>query len=109
MKEMLRPRVYIRTNLTQMTDKKYERYYGLARKAAFENWESVMKSDMCGCYYCGSIFPSYKVTDEDWVPDLHGRTVTCPYCFIDSVIGDASGIPIQKDVLEELYDYWFGD
>lgn len=48
-----------------MTDKKYERYYGLARKAAFENWESVMKSDMCGCYYCGSIFPSYKVTDED--------------------------------------------
>ena len=92
-----------------MTDKKYERYYGLARKAAFENWESVMKSDMCGCYYCGSIFPSYKVTDEDWVPDLHGRTVTCPYCFIDSVIGDSSGIPIQKDVLEVLYDYWFGD
>ena len=92
-----------------MTDKKYARYYGQASKAAFENWDSVKKSSLCGCYYCGRIFPSSEVADNDWVPDLHGRTVLCPYCFIDSVIGDASGIPIQKDVLEELYDYWFGD
>ena len=92
-----------------MTDKKYERYYGQASKAAFENWDSVKKSSLCGCYYCGRIFPSSDVTDNDWVPDRHGRTVLCPHCSIDSVIGDASGIPIQKDVLEELYDYWFGD
>lgn len=91
-----------------MTEKKYERYYGPASKAAFENWESVKKSNLCGCYYCGNIFPSSEVTDEDWVPDLHGRTVVCPHCYIDSVIGDVSGIPIQKDVLDELYDYWFG-
>ena len=91
-----------------MTDKKYERYYGQASKAAFENWDSVKKSSLCGCYYCGRIFPSSEVADNDWVPDLHGRTVLCPYCFIDSVIGDASGIPLQKDVLDELHGHWFG-
>ena len=91
-----------------MTEKKYERYYSPASKAAFENWESVKKSSLCGCFYCGRIFPSSEVTDNDWVPDLHGRTVLCPHCSIDSVIGDASGIPIQKDVLDELHDHWFG-
>ena len=89
-----------------MTEKKYERYYGLAGDASFENWKSVKKSEMCGCYYCCSIFPSSEVTD--WTPDRHGRTALCPRCSIDSVIGDASGIPIQKDVLEELYQYQFG-
>ena len=91
-----------------MTEKKYERYYRLASKASFENWKSVKESTLCGCYYCCRIFPSSEVTDADWVPDLHGRTVTCPHCYIDSVIGDKAGIPIQKDVLEELYECWFG-
>ena len=62
-----------------MTEKKYERYYDLAGKASFENWESVRKSTLC------------------------------PECFIDAVIGDASGIPIQEDVLEELNEWMFGD
>lgn len=92
-----------------MADQRYERYYGPANKAAFENWESVKISRLCGCYYCRSIFPSSEVTENDWVPDLHGRTVLCPRCSIDTVIGDASGIPIQEDILEELHDYWFGD
>ena len=85
-----------------MTKKKYQRYYRLAGKASFENWNNVMKSDMCGCYYCCRIFPSSEISDLDWIQDLHGRTVLCPYCSIDAVLGDASGIPIQKDVLEEL-------
>ena len=92
-----------------MADQRYERYYGPANKAAFENWESVKDSRLCGCYYCRSIFPPSEVTENDWVPDLHGRTVLCPRCSIDTVIGDASGIPIQADILEELHDYWFGD
>ena len=90
-----------------MTEKKYERYYDLASKVSYENWNSVKNSKMCGCYYCCSIFPSADVTDDDWIQDLHGRTVLCPKCSIDSVIGDASGIPIRKDVLEELYQEKF--
>ena len=86
-----------------MTGKKYERYYDLAGKASYRNWDSVKKSRMCGCYYCCSIFPSSEVSDDDWVPDFPGKTVICPKCSIDSVIGDATGIPIREDVLEELY------
>ena len=48
------------------------------------------------------------MTDDDWTPDLHERTVCCPKCSIDSVFGDASGIPVHKDVLEELYQKTFG-
>ena len=91
-----------------MNEKKYERYYDLAGKASFENWESVKASEMCGCYFCKSIFPSTEVGDNDWITDSHGRTVLCPECGIDAVLGDASGIPIQEDVLEELYDVKFG-
>jgi len=91
-----------------MSEKKYKDYYALAGKASFENWKSVKNSQLCGCYYCCSIFHSSEVTDEDWTLDLHGRTVLCPRCGIDAVIGDTSGIPIQKDVLEELYQEMFG-
>ena len=90
-----------------MTDKKYGRYYDLAGKASYENWNEIKRSQTCGCYYCGAIFPSSAVTDADWVPDLHGRTVLCPDCGIDAVIGDASGIPIREDVLKALYEYMF--
>ena len=89
-----------------MSEKKYERYYDLAGKASFENWGSVMNSKICGCYYCRSIFPPSEVTE--CIPDRHGMTVLCPKCSIDSVIGDASGIPIREDVLEELHDHMFG-
>ena len=91
-----------------MAVKKYRKYYSLAGKASFENFESVKNSKMCGCYYCCSIFPSSEITDDDWVPDPNGKTVLCPRCYIDSVIGDASGIPIRMDVLEELYEEKFG-
>ena len=84
-----------------MKEKKYEKYYTLASKASFENWDSVKASHICGCYSCCRIFPSSKVTEEDWTQDRHGRTVLCPYCSVDSVIGDVSGIPIRRDVLEE--------
>ena len=90
-----------------MSDRKYERYYRLAGKASLENWNEVKRSRRCGCYYCESIFPSSEVTEEDWMPDLHGRTVLCPRCGIDAVIGDRSGIPIREDVLEELYEHLF--
>lgn len=91
-----------------MEEKKYEKYYELAGKVSFENWESIKNSKICGCYFCRSIFPSSEITDNDWINDPHGRTVLCPRCGIDSVIGDASGIPIREDVLEELYRVKFG-
>jgi hypothetical protein len=42
----------------------------------------------------------------EWIPDISG-TAVCPYCGIDSVIGESSGYPITKEFLQEMYDYWF--
>lgn len=91
-----------------MTEKRYERYYPLIGKASFENWDSVNGSSLCGCYHCCSIFPSSEVTMEDWIEDRHGMTAVCPRCHIDSVLGDAAGIPIDKEAMEEFRDYSFG-
>ena len=87
-----------------VTEKKYERYYELANKASFRNSGSVLGSSRCGCYFCRRIFSPDEITD--FVDSA--STAICPYCGIDAVIGDASGIPIREDVLEELYERWFG-
>ena len=87
--------IYIKTIL--MNSKKYERFYGLAGKASYENWHSVMDSQLCGCYYCQRIFSPSDISPEDYTMDLNGRTV----------IGDASGIPINPEILEELYEVMF--
>jgi hypothetical protein len=42
----------------------------------------------------------------EWIPDSKG-TAICPYCGIDSVIGESSGYPITKGFLEEMNRYWF--
>ena len=78
-----------------MTEYRYERYYPSISKASFENHDSVRGSAMCGCYHCCSIFPSSEMTWEDWIQDRHGMTAVCPRCHIDSVLGDAAGIPIN--------------
>lgn len=88
--------------------KRFERYYPLIGKASFENRDSVKASNICGCYHCCSVFPSYEMTWNDWIEDRHGMTAVCPRCHIDSVIGDARGIPIDKEALEEFRDYSFG-
>ena len=87
-----------------MAEKKYEEYYSLADKASSDNWESVKGSGLFGCCYCGGIFPSSAVTKKL----LDGDTVLCPRCYNEFVIGDASGIPVREDVLEELHDWFFG-
>ena len=69
------------------------------------NRDELRRSDVCGCFYCGQIY-SPKIMSE-WVPDVDGQTDVCPFCGIDSVIGDASGYPIQKEFLDRMHRYWF--
>ena len=40
--------------------------------------------------------------------DLVKRSTICPDCFIDSVLPDASGIPLDRDFVAEMHRYWFG-
>lgn len=72
-----------------------------AAKHSLENRDEILKSKMCGCYYCERTFPASLIRYSDYTDG--GMTALCPLCGIDTVIGDASGVPINKKVLRELY------
>jgi len=66
--------------------------------------EILLKDGLCGCFYCMEIFDPKLITD--WVPDTSG-TAICPFCGIDSVIGESSGYPITKEFLSKMNQHWF--
>ncbi|MDP9314621.1 MAG: cytoplasmic protein [Chloroflexota bacterium] len=67
------------------------------------NEVELQLSQEAGCFYCLAIFPAATVTDFLQIE----RTAICPECMIDSVIGDASGLPITGEFLQRMHDYWF--
>ena len=67
------------------------------------NKESLEKDTKCGCFYCAEIFDPAEITD---FAD-NGKTALCPYCGIDSVIGESSGFPITKEFLNKMKAHWF--
>jgi len=75
-----------------------------AHKHSINNKEEIMNSKVCGCFYCREMFVPTEI--KHWIKDSK-LTAQCPYCLIDSVIGDASGIPITKAFLDAMYKRWF--
>ncbi len=74
-----------------------------ASKYSIRNRKQVENSSICGCYYCLKIFKPKEI--NDWIDN--DTTAMCPYCDIDSVLGNASGYEITEEALEELHKYWF--
>ncbi len=70
-------------------------------KHSLRNKAELMKSKVCGCYYCLTIFSPTEFGEDDWIPGEN--TALCPHCMVDSVIGDASGYAITKELLEKLH------
>ena len=68
------------------------------------NKKELLKDKKCGCFYCLEIFNPNEI--NRWIDDTSG-TAICPYCGIDSVIGESSGFPITKEFLKEMKNYWF--
>ena len=69
-------------------------------KHSLGNKEEIMKSNKCGCYYSLTIFSPTEFGEDDWIDGEN--TALCPHCMVDSVIGDASGYAITKELLEKL-------
>ena len=68
-----------------------------------DNKNEISKSNRCSCFYCLESFPSDEV--RQWVNGEN--TAICPNCGIDSVIGDASGLSLNKEFLISMKKYWF--
>lgn len=80
--------------------------YRSAHKACSQNKEAVRKSKLCGCFYCLNVYPSTDVIK--WIEENDGNfTAECPKCGIDSVIPDASGIPLNAELLAAMKKWWF--
>lgn len=70
--------------------------------------EELVKSDLCGCFYCLEVYNPAEITD--WIDEDEngiGLCALCPRCGIDSVIGSASGYAITKDFLRKMHQHWF--
>lgn len=67
-------------------------------KTSFRNKNDVMQSEICGCFYCLSVFKSTQVVKY---VDA-GQTALCPSCSVDSVLCDKIA-PINGKVLFEMY------
>ena len=78
--------------------------YISAHQFCANNRKQLEQSSICGCFYCGKIFNPIEITE--WIPEKSG-TALCPYCGIDSVIGEASGFQIMEQLLKEMNQYWF--
>lgn len=73
------------------------------------HWKQLEKDKRCGCFYCFAIFDPVEI--EEWIvednPCDSQGTAICPYCGIDSVIGESSGFPLTEEFLKKMRDYWF--
>jgi hypothetical protein len=87
---------------------KYSTEYLLsAHDASFASKESILLSNVCGCFYCLSTFPPDEITE--WVLERDNtETAVCPKCNIDSVVGSSSDFPVEdKEFLEAMNEHWF--
>ena len=75
----------------------------LAHKHCSLHRSEIEASNICGCFYCFAIFSPSEI--QDWIDD--GHTAMCPHCSIDTVIGSASGYPIEKGFLQQMHDHYF--
>ena len=79
-----------------------------ASKFSFKNEASIRASNLCGCFYCLAIFNADVITDDELLRETDGlRTVWCPKCGIDSVLGDQCGYPISAEFLAQMNLYRF--
>ena len=76
-----------------------------AQSHARDNRSELKKSTICGCFYCLATFQPIQV--ERWLNEGTG-TAICPECQIDSVIGSASGLPVENaEFLQAMQSRWF--
>ena len=77
----------------------------MAHKFSHSNYNMLSKDAVCGCFFCCKIFSPAEI--KDWINDKNGKTAVCPYCGIDSIIGESSGYPITDGFLSSMSTHWF--
>ena len=88
-----------------ITKKQYDEHH----HHTIHNKTDILKSETCACFYCFKTFSPEDI--DEWIDDCDEDsipTAVCPLCGIDTVIGDASGLPItDASFLEHMHFYGF--
>ena len=80
-----------------------EKQFEMAHRFSSHHRKELVKDKICGCFYCLKIYNPPEITD--WCDNEN--TAICPYCGIDSVIGESSGFPITEQFLNGMHKEWF--
>ena len=75
-----------------------------AHKYTYANELELKTPQTCVCIYCQTTFDSMEI--QDYTNDYPG-TALCPYCGIDTVIGEYSGYHLDDTFKQDMYDYFF--
>ncbi len=76
----------------------------LVHNHSIKNRQEILRSEKCRCFQCLYSFKPEQI--KEWVDN--NQTALCPNCFIDSVIGSASGFSSDDDGLFlDMQYYWF--
>jgi hypothetical protein len=67
------------------------------------NREIVMQGTNCGCFYCRKTFSPLVI--EEWIHEE--LTPLCPFCGIDSVLGELQGYPLTDEFLTSMHNHYF--
>jgi len=86
-----------------------------AARHGVQNREEISKSALCRCYCCLKTFPSEAIYDWWDLPkdsagtgtEVLGMTAVCPFCGVDSVLGDQCGYELSEVFLKEMQQHWF--
>lgn len=73
-----------------------------AHRLSSDHRDAVMKSRVCGCFYCLGKFNPGDIIE--WID--RGQTAICPLCGIDSVLGD-NNADLSNEFLEKMHKAWF--
>lgn len=82
----------------------WRKMIGSLSDLSWDNLERLKKAKKCGCYYCCRVFEPAEI--REFCSDT---TAICPYCGVDSVVGDNEGVPITEDFLRAGHFAWFGE
>ena len=68
--------------------------------------KEILKSKLCGCFNCLSIFPPSEITEwieeQENCPRGPGKTALCPKCNIDTVLPDTIEHELTDELLKEM-------
>ena len=88
----------------------------LAHKHCSGNRVAISQSSLCACFYCLKTFPGEAIQTwwdqpQDAVngEEALGMTAVCPFCGIDSVLGDQCGYELSEEFLKKMEQFWFGE